>query len=97
MNRNYLKHEFLITARSRRTIPFVFFVTVLLVSYCLILWPFADTKEAFNKKESEEYLTSLKDQLTLRESIGNTGLVFNSKRIDVYFQTGYPVYATNRR
>ena len=93
MNRNYLKHEFLITARSRRTIPFVFFVTVLLVSYCLILWPFADTKEAFNKKESEEYLTSLKDQLTLRENIGNTGLVFNSSRINVYFQTGIPVYA----
>ena len=95
MNRNYLKHEFLITARSRRTIPFVFFVTILLISYCLILWPIANTKEAFNKKEIGEYLTSLKDQQTLRESIGNTGLLFNRNSINVYFQTGNPVYAKN--
>ncbi|WP_339251465.1 hypothetical protein NSQ43_14960 [Sporosarcina sp. FSL W8-0480] len=95
MNRNYIKHEFLLTARSRRTIPFVFFMTVLLFSYCLILWPYADTKEAFNEKESDEYLTYLENQQNLWESIGNTGLVFDRKRIDVYFQVGNPVYATN--
>lgn len=95
MNGNYLKHEFLITAKSRRTIPFVFFIAVLLVSYCLILWPYANTKEAFNEKESEEYLTYLNNQQKLWESIGNTGLVYDRKRIDVYFQIGHPVYATN--
>ncbi|WP_432359952.1 hypothetical protein [Sporosarcina sp. UB5] len=95
MNRNYLKHEFLITARSRRTIPFVFFITVLLFSYCLILWPYANTKEAFNKKETEDYLTYLGDQQKLRESIGNTGLVYNRRSIHSYYQRGNPVYATN--
>ncbi|MDN4608000.1 hypothetical protein [Sporosarcina highlanderae] len=95
MNRNYLVHEFLITARSRRTIPFVFFITVLLFCYCLILWPYANTKEAFDKKKTHEYLTYLENQQDLWESIGNTGLVFNRKSIDVYFQVGNPVYAKN--
>ncbi|MCG7342609.1 hypothetical protein MHZ92_00605 [Sporosarcina sp. ACRSL] len=95
MNRNYLKHEFLITARSRRTIPFVFFVTVLLFSYCLILWPFANTKEAFNKKETEEYLAYLEDQQKLWESIGNTGLVYPWHSFSYDRQVGSPVYATN--
>ncbi|MCG3088740.1 hypothetical protein [Sporosarcina cyprini] len=93
MNWNYLKHEFLITARSRRTIPFVFFVAVLLFSYCFIIWPYANTKEAFNKKETEEYLAYLNEQLELRESIGNTGLVFNRKIIHTFLQVGNPVYA----
>ena len=93
MNRNYLKHEFLITARSRRTIPFVFFITILVFSYCFILWPYANTKEAFKQTETEEYLTYLENQQNLWESIGNTGLVFNRKSINVYFQIGNPVYA----
>ncbi|MFC5604159.1 hypothetical protein [Sporosarcina koreensis] len=97
MNRNYLKHEFLITARSRRTIPFVFFIAVLLFSYCLILWPYANTKEAFNKKETEEYLAYLEDQQNLWRSIGNTGLVYDWTSIKYIKQKGHPVYATNAR
>ena len=95
MNRNYLKHEFLITARSRRTIPFVFFITVLLFSYCLLLWPYANTKEAFNKKETEEYLAYLGDQQKLWRSIGNTGLVFPWHSYSYDRQIGTPVYSMN--
>ncbi|MCM3711513.1 hypothetical protein [Sporosarcina luteola] len=95
MNRTYLKHEFLITARSRRTIPFVFFIGVLLFSYCLLLWPYANTKEAFNKKETEEYLTYLEDQQKLWRSIGNTGLVYPWHSYSYDRQVGSPVYATN--
>ncbi|MDW0116879.1 hypothetical protein QTL97_08035 [Sporosarcina thermotolerans] len=97
MNRNYLKHEFLITARSRRTIPFVFFIAVLLFCFCLILWPYANTKEAFNKKETEEYLTYLGDQQKLWRSIGNTGIVFEWISVNYYRQDGHPVYAANAR
>lgn len=93
MNWNYLKHEFLITARSRRTIPFVFFVAFLLFSFCLILWPYANTKEDFNKKETLEHLAYLEEQMDLRERIGNTGLVFNMQRIKTFLQVGNPVYA----
>ncbi len=95
MNRNYLKHEFLITARSRRTVPFVFFITVLLFSYCFILWPYANTKDAFNKKETENYLVYLESQQKLRESIGNTGIVFDMHSIPYFLQKGTPVYAMN--
>ncbi|MDN4607996.1 hypothetical protein [Sporosarcina highlanderae] len=95
MNRNYLKHEFLITATSRRTIPFVYFITVLLFSYCLIFWPYANTKESFNKKETEDYLDYLEDQQKLWRSIGNTGFVFEWTSINYHKQRGYPVYATN--
>jgi len=94
MNRNYVKHEFLLTARSRRTIPFVLFIIVLLFSYCLIFWPYANTKEAFNEKETEDHLAYLNDQMDLRESIGDTGLVFNRKKINTLFQIGNPVYET---
>ncbi|WOV86879.1 hypothetical protein QWT69_13510 [Sporosarcina oncorhynchi] len=93
MNWHYLKHEFLITARSRRTIPFVFFVAILLFSYCFIIWPYANTKEAFNKKETVEHLQYLDEQKELRESIGNTGLVFNMQRVKTFLQAGNPVYA----
>ncbi|MGN7388117.1 hypothetical protein [Sporosarcina sp. SAFN-015] len=95
MNRYYLKHEFLISAKSRRTIPFVFFITVLLFSYCLLLWPFADTKEAFNQKETEAYLAYLEDQQKLWKSIGNTGLVYPWHSYSYDRQVGSPVYATN--
>lgn len=93
MNWNYVKHEFLITARSRRTLPYVFFVAFLLFSYCLIIWPYANTKEAFDKKETETHLAYLEEQMELRESIGNTGLVFNMQRIHTFLQAGNPVYA----
>ncbi len=95
MNRTYLKHEFLITARSRRNIPFVFFITVLLFSYCLILWPFANTKEAFNKKETEEYLAYLGDQQKLFERIGNTGINYSWHSVNFNRQIGEPVYSRN--
>ncbi|MDW0116810.1 hypothetical protein QTL97_07690 [Sporosarcina thermotolerans] len=86
MNWNYLKHEFLITVRSRRNIPFLLFVGVLLLSYCLVLLPNANTKEAFDKKGTEKYLVNLEIQQKLREQIGNTGVVLHS---------GIPVYAWN--
>ena len=95
MNRNYLKHEFLLTAKSRRTIPFVFFVAVLLFSYCLFLWPYANTKESFNKKETEEHLAYLGDQQKLWRSIGNTGLIFKWHSASFSRQVGEPVYAEN--
>ncbi|MCM3711219.1 hypothetical protein [Sporosarcina luteola] len=86
MNRNYLKHEFLITARSRRNIPFIVFIGVLLLSYCLILLPNEETKESFTPEEVRNYLTDLKVEQKFREEKGNTGIV--------HF-TGMPVYSMN--
>ncbi|WP_262173682.1 hypothetical protein [Saccharococcus sp. Marseille-Q5394] len=86
MNRNYLKHEFLITARSRRNIPFIVFIGVLLLSYCLILLPNEETKETYNLEEVWNYLTDLEVEQKFREEKGNTGIV--------HF-TGMPVYSMN--
>ncbi|MCM3636975.1 hypothetical protein M3152_04515 [Sporosarcina luteola] len=86
MNRNYLKHEFLITARSRRNIPFIVFIGVLLLSYCLILLPNEETKETYNPEEVRNYLTDLEVEQKFREEKGNTGIV--------HF-TGMPVYSMN--
>ena len=86
MNWYYFKHEFLLTARSRRNVPFLLFIGVLLLSYCLVLLPNANTKEAFNKKKAEKYLVELEIQQKLREKVGNTGVVIRS---------GIPVYAMN--
>lgn len=86
MNRNYLKHEFLITLRSRRNIPFLLFIGVLLLSYCLILLPNEETKETYKPDEVKTYLTDLEVEQSFREKKGNTGIV--------HF-TGMPVYAWN--
>lgn len=86
MNRNYLKHEFLITARSRRTIPFILFIGVLLLSYCLILLPNEETKETYKPDEVRNYLTDLEVEQEFREAKGNTGIIL---------RTGMPVYSLN--
>ncbi|MFC5604601.1 hypothetical protein [Sporosarcina koreensis] len=86
MNRNYLKHEFLITLRSRRNIPFLLFIGVLLLSYCLILLPNEKTKETYEPDEVRTYLVDLEVEQKFREKKGNTGIV--------HF-TGMPVYAMN--
>ena len=79
MNWYYFKHEFLLTARSRRNVPFLLFIGVLLLSYCLVLLPNANTKEAFNKKKAEKYLVELEIQQKLREKLArNTGVVIRS-------------------
>ncbi|MCG7344611.1 hypothetical protein MHZ92_10720 [Sporosarcina sp. ACRSL] len=86
MNRNYLKHEFQITFRSRRNIPFILFISVLLLSYCLILLPNEETKETYYPDEVRNYLTDLELEQKLREEKGNTGVIQ---------MTGMPVYAMN--
>ncbi|WP_339251230.1 hypothetical protein NSQ43_14190 [Sporosarcina sp. FSL W8-0480] len=86
MNRNYLKHEFLITSRSRRNIPFILFIGVLLLSYCLILLPNEKTKETYYPDEVKTYLTNLEVEQKFREEKGNTGIIR---------MTGMPVYAMN--
>ncbi|HEX5563613.1 MAG TPA: hypothetical protein VFX34_01530, partial [Sporosarcina sp.] len=86
MNRNYLKHEFLITLRSRRNIPFLLFIGVLLLSYCLILLPNEKTKESYEPDEVKTYLTDLEVEQQFREAKGNTGIIL---------RTGMPVYAMN--
>lgn len=86
MNRNYLKHEFLITARSRRTIPFILFIGVLLLSYCLILLPNEETKETYKPDEVRNYLIDLEVEQEFREAKGNTGIIL---------RTGMPVYSLN--
>lgn len=86
MNRNYLKHEFLITSRSRRNIPFILFISVLLLSYCLILLPNEDTKETYHPDEVKEYLANLEVEQEFREAKGNTG---------INIMTGMPVHAMN--
>lgn len=86
MNRNYLKHEFLITSRSRRNIPFILFISVLLLSYCLILLPNEETKETYHPDEVKEYLANLEVEQEFREAKGNTG---------INIMTGMPVHAMN--
>ena len=86
MNRNYLKHEFLITSKSRRNIPFILFISVLLLSYCLILMPNEETKETYYPDEVRTYLTELEVEQKFREEKGNTGIILF---------TGMPVYSLN--
>ena len=86
MNRNYLKHEFLITSKSRRNIPFILFIGVLLLSYCLILLPNEETKETYYPDEVRAYLTELEVEQKFREEKGNTGIILF---------TGMPVYSMN--
>ncbi|MBD7984864.1 hypothetical protein H9649_09735 [Sporosarcina sp. Sa2YVA2] len=86
MNRTFLKHEFLITARSRKNVPFLLFIGVLLLSYCLLIVPNEETKETFSPEATIDYLTKLEGEQQLRLDKGNTGVI----RI-----TGMPVYAMN--
>lgn len=86
MNRTYLKHEFLITARSMKNIPFVVFIGVLLLCYCFLLLPNEQTKETFFPEETKTYLTELEAEQQFRLEKGNTGVVLFS---------GMPVYAHN--
>ena len=86
MNRTILKHEFAITSKSRRNIPFIVFLGVLLFSYCLVILPNKETNETFNPVEVEEFLESVHAEQNYREEKGNTG---------VNPMTGAPVYATN--
>ena len=88
MNRNYLKHEFLITSKSRRNIPFILFIGVLLLSYCLILLPNEETKETYYPDEVRTYLTELEVEQQLREIKGNTGIVLKSGML-VYAMNAY--------
>lgn len=86
MNRTYLKHEFLITARSMKNIPFVVFIGVLLLCYCFLLLPNEQVKETFYPEDTKEYLTKLDAEQQFRLKKGNTGIVLFS---------GMPVYANN--
>lgn len=86
MNRTYIKHEFLITSRSKRNLPFVLFIGVLLLSYCFIILPNKETKETFSEEEMSNYLADLDVEQKLREAKGTTGVVFH---------TGVPVYGNN--
>ncbi|WP_252502474.1 hypothetical protein [Sporosarcina sp. Marseille-Q4943] len=86
MNWTYFKHEFLITARSRRNVPFVLFIGALLLGYCLIMLPNEKTKETFDVEWAKSYLSDLEVEQKIRESKGNTGIVH---------MTGQPVYANN--
>jgi hypothetical protein len=86
MNRTFLKHEFAITSKSRRNIPFIVFLGVLLFSFCLIILPNKETQETFDPVEVRDYLEELQVEQKFREEKGNTGIVLFS---------GQPVYAAN--
>ncbi|MGG0642425.1 hypothetical protein ABE021_00585 [Sporosarcina gallistercoris] len=86
MNRTYLIHEFLRTAKSKRTIPFLLFIGVVLISYCFLLVPNRETKETFHPEEIQDYLTRLEVEQNQRLKSGNTGIVL---------MTGDPVFARN--
>lgn len=86
MNQTFLKHEFAITSKSRRNIPFIVCLVVLLLGYCFIILPNKETKETFNPVEIRDFLEELQAEQNFREEKGSTGV--NS-------MTGAPVYATN--
>ncbi|WP_025785309.1 hypothetical protein [Sporosarcina sp. D27] len=86
MNRTYLIHEFLLTAKSKRTIPFLLFIGVLLISYCFLLVPNRETKETFYPEEIRDYLTGVEVEQNQRLKSGNTGIIL---------MTGDPVFARN--
>uniref|UniRef100_UPI001CCB9B58 hypothetical protein n=1 Tax=Escherichia coli TaxID=562 RepID=UPI001CCB9B58 len=66
--------------------PFLLFISVLLLSYCIILLPNEETKETYKPDEVRSYLIDLEVEQELREAKGNTGII---KMI------GMPVYAYN--
>ncbi len=86
MNRTYLTHEFLLTATSKRTIPFLLFIGILLLSYCFLLIPNRETAETLHPDETRSYLTKLEVEQEQRLSNGNTGIIL---------RTGEPVFAVN--
>lgn len=86
MSRTYLLHEFLLTTKSKRTIPFLLFIGVLLISYCFLLVPNRETKETFHPEEIRDYLTQLEVEQNQRLKSGHTGIILI---------TGDPVFARN--
>ncbi|WJY26695.1 hypothetical protein [Sporosarcina trichiuri] len=86
MNRTYLKHEFLLTAAGRRTIPFLLFIGTLLLIYCFLLVPNRETPETLDIDETKLYLTKLEVEQEQRLKNGNTGIIL---------MTGQPVFAMN--
>lgn len=86
MNLTFLKHEFLITARSRKNIPFLVFIGVLLLSWCVLILPNEETKETFDVDRTVAHLKTLEGEQDLRRAKGHTGIVLF---------TGMPVYAMN--
>lgn len=86
MNRTFFKHELAITNTSRRNIPFIVFLGVLLFSYCLVILPNKETNETFNPIEVKEFLENVHAEQSFRERKGNTG---------INQMSGVPVYATN--
>ncbi|GKV70610.1 hypothetical protein NCCP2716_31080 [Sporosarcina sp. NCCP-2716] len=86
MNRTYLTHEFLMTAASKRTIPFLLFIGIVLLSYCFLLVPNRETAETLHPDETRSYLTKLEVEQEQRLESGHTGIVL---------MTGEPVFARN--
>lgn len=86
MNRTYLTHEFLLTAASKRTIPFLLFVGIVLLSYCFLLVPNRETPETLHPDDTRLYLTKLEVEQEQRLKSGNTGIIL---------RTGEPVFAMN--
>lgn len=86
MNRTYFTHEFLLTVKSKRTIPFLLFIGMLLISYCFLLVPNQETKETFHPEEIKDYLTGVEVEQNQRMKSGNTGIIL---------MTGDPVFARN--
>ncbi|GKV54780.1 hypothetical protein NCCP2222_07270 [Sporosarcina sp. NCCP-2222] len=86
MNWTFLKHEFLLTYRSKKNIPFVVFLCIALLSYCFLFVPNKVTQETFNVDEVKSKLTELKAEQDYRLAKGNTGIILFS---------GSPVFFLN--
>lgn len=86
MNWTFLKHEFLLTYRSKKNIPFVVFLCIALLSYCFLFVPNEVTQETFHVDEVKSKLSELEAEQEYRLAKGNTGIILFS---------GMPVFAMN--
>ncbi|MCG3089532.1 hypothetical protein [Sporosarcina cyprini] len=86
MNWTFLKHEFLLTYRNKKNIPFVVFLCIALLSYCFLFVPNEVTQETFHVDEVKSKLTELEAEQEYRLAKGNTGIILFS---------GMPVFAMN--
>lgn len=75
MNRFFVKHEFMLTRKSKKNNIFILFLAVLLFSYCFIILPNQETIDSFDAVEMKRTVADSADMQKGREARGATGVI----------------------
>ena len=75
MNRFFVKHELMLTIKSKKNNIFILFLAVLLLSYCFIILSNQETVDSFDAEEMKIDLKNTANMQKGREAKGATGVI----------------------